>query len=536
MFSVLIVDDELYIRKGLMNIINWKKFQCEICGEACDGVEGLEKIKALKPDIVFVDINMPEIDGLSMIGQVKDECPHTKFILLTGYRDFSYLQEAIKLGAFDYLLKPSKIEEICEVVKRAVLELKYQSDEEKELIKIKESYENSKPILRQKLLYDIIFNITTNYDENEQELHMYGIEIHKFIMMVVEIDEELEDYEPYQRQLYQFGLTNTIEEMFQGEFKVEKIAINSRRLAFIIQTQDERLSIENIHKKVSNIQQLVKNCFNFSITASISKIGEGIQALPEKMKECEEGLSYKFYLGENAIIIYEDLASFYKPKDDSLLEAYKNNLIRAIKTGNNKHVGAVLQEIKVKVFEEKKCDPEMIKTFCWNVIYAINNIRLSIKAIEDNNKSVVKDISSLYRLIEQSKSIDELHCLLVDAAHNVVSRINRYNKDNIHSMLNKATQYIQDNYHRSITLNDLAEYTYVSTYYISRIFKKEIGKNFVDYLNEIRINKAKELLNNKDYKTYEVAEQVGIQDPHYFSKLFKKYTNMTPTDYRTQKP
>ncbi len=157
MFNVLIVDDEPYIRKGLINIIDWKKLQCQICGEACDGVDGLEKIESLRPDIVFVDINMPEIDGLSMISKVKHLVPHTKFILLTGYRDFSYLQEAIKLGAFDYILKPSKIEEICEVVKRAVLELKYQSDEKEELNKIKESYENSKPILKQKLLYDIIF-------------------------------------------------------------------------------------------------------------------------------------------------------------------------------------------------------------------------------------------------------------------------------------------------------------------------------------------------------------------------------------------
>lgn len=249
------------------------------------------------------------------------------------------------------------------------------------------------------------------------------------------------------------------------------------------------------------------------------------------MNECEEGLSYKFYLGENSIIIYEDLATFYKTKDDSLLEVYKkNNLVKAIKkTGNNKkNVAEVLEQIKVKIFEEKKFEPEMIKTFCWNVIYAINNIRLSIKAIEDKkNKSIIKDISSLYRLVEQSKkNINELHNLLVDASNNVVCRINRYNKDNIQSMLNKAIEYINDNYQRSITLNELAEYTYVSTYYISRIFfKKEIGKNFVDYLNEIRINKAKVLLKkNNTYKTYEVAELVGIQDPHYFSKLFKKNT------------
>ena len=120
MFKVLIIDDEPNIRKGLINIINWKKFQCEICGEASDGVEGLEKIEEYKPDVVFADINMPEINGLEMIKSAKQIVPNSKFIILSGYREFGYMQEAIKIGAFDYILKPSSIEDICEVVKRAV--------------------------------------------------------------------------------------------------------------------------------------------------------------------------------------------------------------------------------------------------------------------------------------------------------------------------------------------------------------------------------------------------------------------------------
>lgn len=136
-------------------------------------------------------------------------------------------------------------------------------------------------------------------------------------------------------------------------------------------------------------------------------------------------------------------------------------------------------------------------------------------------------LESVYREL----STESMHNIAIISENNewIVGRDRQSN-----AMLNKAIEYINDNYQRSITLNELAEYTYVSTYYISRIFKKEIGKNFVDYLNEIRINKAKVLLKNNTYKTYEVAELVGIQDPHYFSKLFKKYTNMTPTDYRVQ--
>ena len=108
-FKVMIIDDEPIIRKGLRNIIDWKQYDCEICAEAADGVEGAELIRSLRPDIIFTDIKMPEVDGLSMIKEIRENISDCKIIILTGYRDFDYAQEAIKLGAFDFILKPSKI-------------------------------------------------------------------------------------------------------------------------------------------------------------------------------------------------------------------------------------------------------------------------------------------------------------------------------------------------------------------------------------------------------------------------------------------
>ena len=202
-----------------------------------------------------------------------------------------------------------------------------------------------------------------------------------------------------------------------------------------------------------------------------------------------------------------------------------------IKTGNEEDVKNILDKIEKKVVEVN-FDPEYIKTFYWNLIYEINMIRISIKSLEVQDKEMSHDISSLYRMIDQATQINELQSLLSEAAMSVVHRINKYNKKNINQILQNAIDYIRENYTMSITLNELAEHTYVSTYYLSRMFKKELGKNFVEYLNEVRIDKAKELLKGNQYKTYEVAELVGIQDPHYFSKIFKKYVNMTPTEYK----
>jgi YesN/AraC family two-component response regulator len=123
---------------------------------------------------------------------------------------------------------------------------------------------------------------------------------------------------------------------------------------------------------------------------------------------------------------------------------------------------------------------------------------------------------------------------IIEKNKNEVLDINEDKPKIISATLRRAVEYINNHYQELITLNDVAEYTYLSTYYLSRMFTKELNKNFVDYLNEIRIEKAKEYLKDSRYKTYEIAEMVGIKDPHYFSKLFKKYTGNTPSEYRIQ--
>lgn len=128
----------------------------------------------------------------------------------------------------------------------------------------------------------------------------------------------------------------------------------------------------------------------------------------------------------------------------------------------------------------------------------------------------------------------DLNSLLEDVSEKMVQKVNNYNNKSLKLILRKAIDYIHEHYNEPVTLNEVAENIYVSTFYISRMFKKELGKSFVDYLNDVRIEKAKELLRDVKYKTYEVAELVGIADAHYFSKLFKKYSGMTPSEYREQ--
>lgn len=538
MFKVLIIDDEPIIRKGLKNIINWKNYDCEVCGEAADGLDGCELIKNLLPDIIITDIKMPEIDGLSMLRDIRTTVPGSKIIILTGYRDFDYVHEALKLGAFDFILKPSKIEELTAIISRAVKELRFQKERTEEFEKLKVYFQQNLPILREKLLYDVIYEINTNQQDIIEKMDLFNITIQTFIMLVVQNDEEdvgSKKISQYDRHLYQFGIINTFGEVFSDAFKVISISLNDIGIAFIIMPEDEKSGMtELIDKKSTYLQEIISNCFGFTVTIAVSSEASGPMQLTQKFRECREALEHKFYLGSNSIIFHSDVSSFFKYEDHSVLEKLQKSLLEGIKSGNAAFVKERLSEIFDYV---KGLDPvgrDFVKNFYWNTISSINSIRISVPNVDSEKKVENRQLSGLYSLIEKCTNMDELNSILEEAALGVTIKINNYNNKSIKLILRKAVEYIQANFSEQVTLNEVAEHTYVSTFYISRMFKREMGKNFVDYLNEIRIDKAKELLKDVRFKTYEVAESVGIPDAHYFSRLFKKYVGVTPTEYREQ--
>ncbi len=534
MYKVLIIDDESIIRKGIKNIINWKQLDCEVCADASDGIEGIELIRKYLPEIIITDIRMPGLDGLSMIKQVKSIVPNTKIIILTGYRDFDYVQEAIKCGAFDFLLKPSKIEELTAVLTRAVNEINDQKIRHMEIDQFKVLFEQSIPILREKLLYDVIYGLNTNENEITEKMKLFNFSIRNFVLVVMENDyDEKSNSSQYDKHLYQFGIVSSFEEIFAEKYEVLSIMLNSSRVGFIIQKQDRvPLDIEEVSEKCSYLQEVINNGFGFTVTIAVSSNGVTAIELPEKLKECLGSLEYKSYMGNNSIIQYSDLNSFFRYEDYSTLDKYQKQLLESIKSGNEDLVRVSTQNI-ARYVTTNKININYMKNFYYTTLSSINNIRISVSAAElDKKHEEGKDIASLLRLIEKSESAEELNSLLEDVAIRIAAKVNSFNNRSIKLILRKAIDYIQEHYSEPVTLNEVAENIYVSTFYISRMFKKELGKSFVDYLNDVRIEKAKELLKDIKYKTYEVAEIVGISDPHYFSKLFKKYSGMTPSEYR----
>ncbi len=512
MYKVVVIDDELIVRKGLINIINWETLGCKIVGEAGNGIDGLKIIEEKEPDILITDINMPEVDGLEMIRNIKVTLPNIKIIVLTGYRDFDYIQEALKLGASEFLLKPSKISEIDKALRNICLELKFSKVSEERVIQLEEHFQKTLPLLKEKLLFEILYSPGLNADAIEDELKLYNTAIDEFVIVVIETAHKNE-IDVYQRRLQNIGITNGFLDCLNEDYKCDSVNISQLRIGFIIQKKDENpLSITEIFHKIEKFQVIFNSCYEQELIISISSSGKGWNQLYNKMKECEEAFRYFPYFGENAVILYDDIKNLSLNMNDVNIGEIKNNIVASINAGNIKFVS----ELNVRLYETLK-DVDNYEQFYEELLEEI------VDKKNDSNDyfSDVKDIESYHQKFEAValKYID-----INKEAH----------RKNISKILQQSLEYIHNNYQESISLNDVADYTFVSTCYLSRMFKKEIGKNFVDYLNEYRIEKAKVYLKDFELKGYEVAELVGIPDPHYFSKIFKKYVGETPTTYKNR--
>ncbi len=534
MYKVVIIDDEPIIRKGIKNIINWKQLDCEVCAEASDGIEGVEIIGRHLPEIILTDIRMPGMDGLNMIKQIKGIVPNSKVIIITGYREFDYAHDAIKCGAFDFLLKPTKLENLTAVLGRAVEDLNEQKIRHLETDKFKLLFEQSVPLLKEKLLCDIVFEINNNENEILEKMKLFGMHIDNFVFLVIENEfgENL-DKSQYDKHLYQFGIINSFEEILTDRYRVYVVMLNGNRVGFIIQTvSGSEINLAEVVEKSSYLQEMINNAFGFTVTIAVSTVGSTVFELPEKLRECQYSLEYKGYLGNNSIIQYSDLNSFFKFDDYSLLERYKNQLLEGIKAGNEGIAKASSQSIS-NFISLNNINVNYLKNFYYSTLSAINDIRISVLAADaDKKREEGKDIASLVKLIDKNENTGELNLLLQEVALKIAAKVNSFNNKSIRVILRKAVDYINEHYAEPVTLNEVAEHTFVTTFYISRMFKKELGTSFVDYLNDIRIEKAKELLKDVKYKSYEVASLVGIQDPHYFSRLFKKHSGISPSEYR----
>lgn len=521
MLKVLLVDDEFIVRQGLKTLVNWEKYGMSVAAEAANGKNALDWLKQEDFQVVITDIRMPVVDGIELTRMITERYPGTKVILLTCYSDFEYVQEALELGASGYLLKTEMEDGHLE---KTLLKIKQEIEEEKAkeetLKEAQKKVETSIQVLRENYVRSVLEN-----DEGmdvERGCEHVGLQFLNRRHMIWRIEfERMNDQ-----------MKKEVERIFQAIFAEDE--------AFILQLEAyEFLAFstypsENSQYKIYAWEQMITHeCFS-----RLSKIGhvnvyydsaEGIGELPKKYRKISQvGQFYTFYHGFDFLVDVKDVP---KPRSANLIEKVDWNKIKEKIIARDWFALKEKCQAVFQMVSRQSCSVQSVKLLVIEtIVIIVNELSVNHPLIKPwgKNKFDYIDKAKEKRTFEQLiqwlyDGIDELekHQSMLIAGPNHIIR--------------NALKYIEKNYNREITLDELSRHVGLSKCYLSTTFKKMTGQSFTDYVNHLRIEKAKQLFMQIDLKVFEVAEKVGFKDPKYFTKLFKNIEGVSPKHFMQKK-
>lgn len=536
--KVFLVEDEMVIRRGIKNSIDWEKEGYIFCGEASDGELAYPMIIKEKPDILITDIRMPFMDGLELCKLVKKELPNIKILILSGYDEFDYAKEAIRLRVTEYLLKPISSGKLLEAL-NGVSESIRREKEDKDLVRkyMEEMRENTEHE-KQKFFEQMIAGNLSMADaletgkkyEMNLSAGMYNLLLFRFTLG----KENRKSGELLGEAEYAIEkLTERLEYVFEFQRGVEG-------WAFLLMADNEEQMSERVKELSKDLEEIMKNYSTIAYFGGIGQPVARLRELEESFREAERALAARFTMELNRIISVEDIrmAQNVDTLDDieitsfGEIEKTRTMLEKFLNNGAEDEIDEFVDVYINELPEENLKSVLMRQYIIMDAYIVMMSFCEKIEGIEGEMQAQSEELKNSMKTIQTLEEIKNYIRMLLKKIIGVRDTISgrRYS-----DIIEIAKDQIRKTYMSDeISLNTIAAEVGMSPSYFSSIFSKEMGKTFVEYLTEIRMDRAKELLMCSSMKTSEIGYEVGYKDPHYFSYIFKKTQNCTPKEFRAR--
>lgn len=527
--SILIADDEELIRQGIIARLEYLNIKPAAVYEAENGITALEILEEHKVDIMITDIRMPDMDGLTLINKTKLLYPKIQYIILSGYAEFAYAEQAIRLGVKAYLLKPisnealkkamedvqSELEE-GEMLSRAVSEGVRSTQEKKSLLFEKDMNEllcNTEETNERKKLYDVV----------DKE---FPIKNKWVVAAILNIDGDSFEQKRFGYKdidLVRFSVKNVFLELNTSCYKIIVGNLANINQLYTVFTSDRGETLrKEVEQTFTRLFSILWKQMGILLTAGISTVKQSLSA--ENAKEAQEAFLQRMIHGKSNLYFYDDiklLASNYFPVSElNMLRQY----VERHDVGN------------IEFMINELFSDERIKNH--NISYVrLLWVRIVGILLKAENTTFAKDSRHVDKLVLNFEVLDSFHSVaeLRNYLYSLILEGIRTDGDidiNSKNKIKLAIRYIRDNYNQDIAINDLAEKFSMSPNYFSAVFKRETGQTTVNFIKDLRLKKACEYLAHSEKSVVEISKEVGYEDSQYFFKVFKKAIGQTPLQYR----
>lgn len=525
MLKLLIADDEYLVLDSIKMIVSKNVKDVSIVATAGTGREAIEKAVNLKPDIVFMDIHMPGIDGIEAIRQIRNVNNDTLFVIITAYEYFDYAKEALNLGVFEYLLKPINKRKLIETLDNIKAHINKKRGNLIREIELREKMNKIIPSLEAQFISNKLFNIGILNDVEFYE-NIFSMNLRQGYAMTVLLED-----------LASRGKENSLKlnfhkQSFHDVFNMKLKSLCScliwdsmpDRIIVFIPANEEEDSAVIKEKSIDIVKKVIQKIKGLSDIKY--RIGIGRKYEAENFgKSCNEAYIAANKSQSEAVTHYEDVI-LSNNNFDTYPFHKENAFSNSIITANFNEAKEAFLEIYVWLTSVYGEDINRIKSKLMELLFTIDkNLPYKLKEMDKLKQVFILDILNINK-------VDDLRIQFIRYLSDLSEEVQRYRKGDIDGIIPMVLEYLNKNYFNDISLNDVAKNVNLSYNYLSKVFKDGIGKSFIDYLTELRLEKSMKLLADQSISIKEICQRIGYNDPNYYSKAFKKITGMTPTEYR----
>ncbi|SDB29178.1 response regulator [Eubacterium oxidoreducens] len=539
MFKLMLLDDEAIVLQGIQKVFNLAEHGYEVVGAYQDGIKALEELAQKKPDLVITDIKMPKMTGIEFVTEAKKILPNAEYVILSGYGDFVFAQEALKLGVADYLLKPIEKDAFSQMLKKMHDKITKKQAEMNYTFSVNKWIQTNKAELKNRFFISIA------------EDNLFDDQLYQMLKGDLEIDAQntpfimikLETYHMEFRNDYlsEMGtLVSKANERLQNYGHIEQFMLDES-IAWLIYPDkkhedligDTTRVIQKIYQPMErDIQSLIAEYKEAGIhlVAGISRIHKGLHHVFQARNECIK-----------AIFLQE--ANVEDPTENIEDGSYANELLipydriealfqRILVSAEDRQIAEAVD----KIYEQVQKNPANMSYYLTGTTTFLILLRIYQQQIRIDAKPEIVKIAllDLQQMQKEYPTLKDQKKLSYEVSVKLAKAMNSNQTMTSNKIIADALAYMEENYKENLSLQNVADAIGISKNYLSNLFKKELDITFVNYLTGLRIERAKELLKEGSLKMYEVAEAVGYNDYAYFSQIFKKHTGVTLSAFRSQ--
>ncbi len=527
--KILIVDDEKYFRKALIVSVDWAAAGYEVCGEAENGLDALQKVELLLPDVIATDINMRLMDGLEFIDRLRSLKPDIKIIVISGYDDFDYVKRSLVLGVCNYIVKPVDPDEFIKTLVETSEIIKKERNLQDRINTLRSSLNSTLEVLKAQYISKILLGNVPS-DPNEINIILTNNRIvltqPPFLVISIEISSlQSEQWVPDSQKLWTYAVENIAHELLSEKYPCETSIENLRQIFAIICYDGNETRLGQL---LNSFCCFILDNFKFSVTVGVGNPRFTLHDIHSSCKEAVYAVRNSLPQNSSGVFFYSHVSSInFLSNRASIYD--KNELLMQMRLGNINACIEIIQNLRSALIESHATIP----------LVHVTLVELLSACVEYGNENpiclidkITNSFSALFNEIIFSTDTSVLFKKVEDILKQLIQKVQKFNRENISSIVQKVLCIIHENYwDDELTIERIAQKMFVSYGYLCFLFKKDMNQTINDYITNYRMEQARKFLIKGEITVSDVSARVGITNPNYFAKIFKRKFNILPSDF-----